>query len=149
MQVGYIIGNNWKKADTVLKLTITTNSQRIELANIIKQNLELLGIETKINEISNNYYTRNLEKLNYDILLTGNIVSIKPDVSEYLSFNIEKQQTMEETYNNIYEQFTNKPSFIGLYFNSIIIIHSKDLKGNFFSNWYNPLFDIDTWYKQD
>lgn len=125
-----------------------TNKDRIEIANIIKENLETIGFEITIREINNNYYKNNLQKLNYDILLTGNVVSIKPNLQEYLNFNIEDFPTEEETYNQIYQKYNENPNFMGLYFNSIIILYSKNLKGNFEGNWYNFFYNVDTWYKE-
>ena len=128
-------------------MTITTNKDRIEVAQIIKQNLEEIGIRVTIRELSNSYYKNNLENLSYEILLTGNIVSIKPLVQDYLNFEIEQKQTEEETFNGIYEKYKQNPNFMGLYFDSIILLYSNNLKGNFEGNWYNIFYNIDTWYK--
>lgn len=54
---------------------------------------------------------------------------------------------MEETYLGIYETYNHKPNFMGLYFDSIILLYSKNLKGNFEGNWYNIFYNVDTWYK--
>lgn len=128
-------------------MTITTNKGRIEVAEIIKQNLEEIGIEVTIKELSNSYYKNNLEKLNYEILLTGNIVSIKPDIQNYLNFEIEQKQTKEETYKAVYEKYKQNQKFMGLYFDSTLLLYSNKLKGNFEGNWYNIFYHIDTWYK--
>ena len=128
-------------------MTITTNKDRIEVAQIIKQNLEEIGIRVTIRELGNSYYKNNLENLSYEILLTGNIVSIKPLVQDYLNFEIEQKQTEEETFNEIYETYKQNPNFMGLYFDSIILLYSNNLKGNFEGNWYNIFYNIDTWYK--
>ena len=76
------------------------------------------------------------------------MVSIKPNLQEYLNFNIEDFPTEEETYNQIYQKYNENPNFMGLYFNSIIILYSKNLKGNFEGNWYDILYNVDTWYKE-
>lgn len=130
-----------------MKIEISTNQDRIEVAEIIKENLENIGIQTTIRSLSNLYYKNNLEKLNYEILLTGNTVPIKPLVQDYLNFEIEQKETEEETYKNIYEKYKENPNFIGLYFNSIILLYSNSLKGNFEGNWYNIFYNINTWYK--
>lgn len=106
-----------------------------------------MGFKTEIRELNNNYYKSNLEKLKYDILLTGSTVSIKPEIQKYLDFNMEKQHTEKETYDKMYEKFKERPNFMVLYFNSITIISSKNLRGNFKGNWYNIFYNIDTWYK--
>ena len=147
IQGGNIIGKNWKKDNNTLKIVITTNSKRLNVANIIKENLEIIGIETQIKDISDKYYKNNLQNINYDVLLTGAIISLKPDIDSFLEFEKNNKENMKETYEKIYEDFNNNPSFIGLYFDSIIIVHSKNLKGNFLGNWYNIFYNIDTWYK--
>lgn len=147
MRAGNIIGENWKKNRKTLSLEITTNEDRLPVAEIIKQNLEEIGIVVKIRKLSNSYYKNNLSKLTYQILLTGNTVSIKPIIQDYLDFEIEQKQTEEETYKGIYEKYNQKPSFMGLYFDSIILLYSNNLKGNFEGNWYNVFYNIDTWYK--
>lgn len=87
-----------------------------------------------------------MQKLNYDILLTGSTVSIKPEIKEYLGLE-EEPLVLQETYKKIYEDYKKNPNFIGLYFDTIIILYSKNIKGNFMGNWYNIFYNIDTWYK--
>lgn len=147
MRAGNTIGEIWKKNGRVLKLEIATNQDRIEVAETIRENLEDIGIQTTIRSLSDSYYKNNLEELNYQILLTGNTVSIKPLVQEYLDFEIEQKETEEATYQNIYKKYNENPNFIGLYFDSIILLYSNSLKGNFEGNWYNIFYNINTWYK--
>lgn len=140
-------GEIWIKNGKALNLEITTNNDRLEAAQIIKQNLEEIGIIVSIRNLSNSYYKKNLQKLNYEILLTGNTVSIKPEVQDYLNFEIEEKPTEQETYEYIYTNYKNNPNFMGLYFDSIILLYSNNLKGNFECNWFNIFYNIDTWYK--
>ena len=139
-------GTCWEKDKHVLRLNILTNIERKEFANIIKENLELIGIKVSLVTSDNEYY-RNLRKLNYDILVTGNIMAIKPEIQNFLNFEIEKKSTPEETYANIYEKFQKQPSFMGICFDSITVLYSKKIKGNLKGNWYNIFYNIDTWYK--
>ena len=60
MQDGNIIGKIWKKNRQTLSLEITTNKDRLPVAEIIKQNLEELGIKVTIRELNNSYYKNNL-----------------------------------------------------------------------------------------
>lgn len=140
-------GGKWMKNWKYLNLEITTCEQRFLVAEIIKQNLEEIGIKVKIRKLSNSYYINNIDRLNYEILLTGDTVSIKPSVLKYLDFEIEQRQDVEETYKGIYENYKKSPNFMGLYFDSLILLYSKQLKGNFECNWYNIFYNIDTWYK--
>lgn len=140
-------GQGWRKNGKILNIEITTNQDRLEVAEIIKQNLEEIGIKVSIRNLSNSYYKNNLQKLNYDILLTGNTVSIKPNIQDYLDFKTEKKSTLKETYEVIYTNYISNPNFMGLYFDSIILLYSNNLKGNFECNWFNIFYNIDTWYK--
>ena len=94
-----------------------------------------------------NYYKNNLQKLKYAILLTGKTVSIKPEIQEYLDFEVEEQAIEKDTYNEVYKNYKENPNFMGLYFDTIIILTSKNVKGNFIGNWYNVFYNINTWYK--
>ena len=140
-------GEVWRKKGKTLNLEITTNQDRLQVAEIIKQNLEGIGIKVSIRKLSNSYYKNNLQKLNYEILLTGNTVSIKPTIEDYLDFEVEQKQTQQETYENVYTNYTDNPNFMGLYFDSIILLYSNNLKGNFDCNWYNIFYNIETWHK--
>ena len=119
---------------------MVTSKKRQEVANIIKNNLEVLGLKVDITTIEDKE-----TNLNYDMFLIGNIVSIKPEIEEYLTFDI--QENNKESYKQVYEQFNNNPNFMGLYFDNMTIITSNNIKGNFKGNWYNVFYNIDTWYK--
>ena len=123
---------------------MVTNKERDEIAKIIQNNLEIIGIKVSIRIIN---YNNTLKNLDYDILLTGDTISIKPNVQKFLDFNIEYQPTVKDTYERIYEHFKEKPNFMGLYFNSITLLYSKSLRGNLNGNWFNIFYNIDTWYK--
>lgn len=146
MQDGNYIGKYLKKDNQILKLNLVTNNKSKELAMTIKEQLEKAYINTQV-IISDSEYSRNLKNINCDILLTGKTVSIKPESQEYLDFEVEKKQTKEETMINVYEKFKERANFIGLYFDSITIISSKNIKGNLNGNWFNIFYYVDTWYK--
>ena len=101
-----------------------------------------MGIKTTIKLLNNTQ-----DNINYDVLLMGDTVSIKPEIKSYLEFNIEKQETEKETFKTIYNIFNQNPNFMGLYFDFITVLCSKKLRGNFKGNWYNIFYNIDTWYK--
>lgn len=146
MQDGNYIGKYLKKDNQILRLNLVTNNKSKELAMTIKEQLEKAYINTQV-IISDSEYSRNLKNINCDILLTGKTVSIKPESQEYLDFEVEKKQTKEETMINVYEKFKERANFIGLYFDSITIISSKNIKGNLNGNWFNIFYYVDTWYK--
>ena len=138
-------GKNWIKKGQALKLQLVSNKDKIDEANIIKKNLKLLGIEVTVKETNNP--EKYINDSNYAMILLEKTASIKPELEQYLEYDLENSLMEEETYKNFYKQLNNNPTFMGLYFNSIILLQSEDLRGNFRGNWFNVFYNIDTWYK--
>lgn len=63
------------------------------------------------------------------------------------TYKIEDRNILQEEYNKITEQYKEEMPFIGLFFDSYLVLHNSKLKGDFSGNWYNPFYNIDTWYK--
>ena len=127
-----------------------------KIAELIKKQLEEKGLTVNIvyyynfeEAIKNNYY---------DLVLNKKMVEIVPKIDYYFqdeelkqyiinSYSVENKEVLKERYNKIIEQYEEKLPFMGLFFNSYIIIHHSKVKGNFDGNWYNMFYNIDTWYK--
>lgn len=72
---GWVYSNNrWKKDGYNLNITIGVNAsnvKRCETAQIIKNQLENIGIQVNVIELSDGQYNWNLNNKNYQVLLTG------------------------------------------------------------------------------
>ena len=60
---------------------------------------------------------------------------------------IENKEVLKQEYENIIKEYYETKPFISLYFSTYIILHTRNLKGDFTGNWYNFFYNIDTWYK--
>ena len=161
--------NKWIKNGRILELNLLVNKNnqnRIKCANIIKEQLNKIGIIINIIEANNNTFNNYVKNKNYDIILSGNIVSITPELSTYFGENnisnmqdqesiniltevknINDEEILKNRYLELLNLYTSNIPFISLYFNNVFILSNKELKGDMTHNWYNIFYNIDNWYK--
>lgn len=159
----------WKKQNNILEFNLLVNQEketRVSVAELIKEQLKKSGIKINIIKVNTNSFNNYVKNKNYDIILTGNIVPIYPDLNSYFGENnlsnyrneeinttlkeipyIEDKELLKQKYNMIIEIYNNEMPFISLYNNSNFILYSKDLKGDISGNWYNIFYNIENWYK--
>lgn len=153
-----------------LKLRLLVNKEnekRLGVAENIKEQLKEIGIIIDIIAVSNNQFNNYIKNKNYDIVLTGNIISNNPSLETFFSDdnlsnfknekvnnilneikNIDNQkEILKEKYLILEEIYEEEIPYISLYFNSILILSNKNLKGDLRGNWYNIYYNIDNWYK--
>ncbi len=167
----WILKNNiWRKDGKKLKLRLLVNKEnerRVKAAENIKQQLEKIGIEINVIAVNNTQFNNYIRYKNYDMILTGNIVSNNPNIETYFSdnnlsnFNNEElnnllneiksidnqEEILKEKYKKLNEIYKDEVPFISLYFNSIFILSNRNLKGDLAGNWYNIYYNLDNWYK--
>ncbi|MGN1270836.1 MAG: ABC transporter substrate-binding protein [Clostridia bacterium] len=161
--------NSWIKQNSKLEFNLIVNNEnqkRVMVAESIKKQLEKIGIKINIVKVNNNGFKNYLKNKNYDIILTGNIIPIYPDLTSYFgegnlsNYNnqeineilkeinsIESEELLKQKYNRIYEIYKEEIPFISLYNNSNFLLHKKALKGDLSNNWYNIFYNIENWYK--
>ena len=159
----------WRKQNNRLEFNLLVNREnetRVMCAELIKEQLEKSGIKVNIIKVNSNNFSNYVKNKNYDIILTGNIVPIYPDLNSYFGEDnlsnykneevsnilneipyIEDKELLKQKYNKIIEIYNNEMPFISLYNNSNFILHSKKLKGDLSSNWYNIFYNIENCYK--
>ena len=152
----------------MLKLLVNNeNKKRVEVAENIKEQLKEVGITINIISVNNYKFNNYIKNNNYDMILTGNVVSTSPILETYFGDNnlsnytndklrdllndIKKignqEDKLKEKYYEIKEIYKDEMPFISLYFNSVFVLSSKKIKGSFNGNWYNIYYNIDNWYK--
>lgn len=168
---GWILRNNiWRKNYKNLKLRLLVNKEkdmRVKVAENIKEQLEKIGIAIDVIAVNNNLFNNYIKNKNYDIILTGNVISNSPKLDTYFgdnnlsNFNNEEinnifkqiknidnqEELLKEKYTRLEEIYKEEVPFISLYFNNIFILTNKNLKGDLSGNWYNVYYNIDNWYK--
>ena len=166
--------NRWRKNIDVttqkLKIKISVqkeNNTRVQVAELIKEQLEEIGIEVTIEKISQEQYDNYINNKNYQVLLTGVYTSYIPDLTYYFgrgnlenyanenmqelinSVSIIKDSAeLKERYKKIYSIYKEDVPFIGLYRNKNITITSQDLIGTIKPNTYTSFYDISLWYRK-
>lgn len=172
---GWTYSNNkWRKnIDGVtqylrLKLSVSnSNENRVRVAEVIKQQLESIGISVTINELSNTQYQECLNNKNYQMLITGVYNSYSPDLSYYFGENnisnynnedilsiiksgISSKNTngLKENYKEILNIYKDEVPFIGLYRNKNITVTNQSLVGEIVTNNYTTFYNIASWYRK-
>ena len=163
----------WQKRENYVTRTINfrlvvqaSNQNRVTIADMIKSNLEAIGINVTIVKTSDSQYQYYLQNKNYDMILTGTRQSFSPNLETYLGNsnlanynneeinnimnevkNITKDDLLEEKYKRIKEIYNEETPYIGLYSSYYFVATSWKLRGNVATNSYNIFTNINNWYK--
>ena len=163
----------WQKTENYYTRTLSfkivvqaSNQTRVTVAEMIKADLEAIGIKVSIVQASDSQYQYYLQNKNYDAIIMGTTSSLSPNLdtyfgtSNYANFyneelnnlmnevkNITKEDLLEEKYARIRQIFNEQKPYIGLYSSYYSVASSWSLRGNITTNWYNIFIDINNWYK--
>ncbi len=144
-----------------------TSGKRLEVAENIKNSLEILGIKVNIIKANDVTYKKYLENKNYDMILTGKYTALSPNLSSYFGEenlanynnetakqilndvkNIREEKILKEKYNNLIDIYKEDMPYVYLYWNRSSLICSSELMGDIKPNRYNLFYKINTWYRQ-
>lgn len=165
--------NKWQKTENyytrTLKFKIIVqayNQTRVTVAEMIKADLEAIGMEITIIKANDNQYNNYLQNKNYDSIIMGTTSSLAPNLetffgnSNYANYenselknlilevkNITKEELLKEKYEKIRQIFNEQNPYICLYRNYYCVESSWSFRGNITVNWYNIYMDINNWYK--
>jgi len=160
---------NGKNIKLQLNLTVCEqNEKRIQVAEMIKEQLKQIGIEINLRIIPLEKYNQEIQNKQYELLLAGMQTSFSPNLNNYLGEgnlanfqndeiksilseieNIQEETTLKQKYKRIMEFIENEIPYIGLYFHTKTFMYQKNLKGNIQPNAYQIFYHIDTWYRED
>ena len=158
---------NYSTKQISFRLVVQASNQaRVSVAEMIKTNLEEIGMKVTIVKASDNQYQNYLKNKNYDMILTGTTVGTSPNLETFFGAtnlanysneeistimsevkNITKEDLLKEKYARIREIFNDEVPYIGLYNSYYAIASSWSLKGSIAPNWYNLFLNINNWYK--
>lgn len=168
---GWVYNNNrWRKNGRILSITITINSgneKRKEVAKNIKEQLENIGFQINIREVSDNQYYSVLENKNYQVILTGIYNGYNPDLSYFYGNNnianynneeiesiisevksITDLKLLQEKYKRIMEITKDDCPYISLYRNRNSLLINQNVIGNFEPTNYNAFRNFESWNKE-
>ena len=165
--------NKWQKTENystkIINFRIVVQASdgtRVNVAEMIKSNLEDIGMRVSIVKASDSQYQYYLQNKNYDVIITGITQSASPNLETFFGNNnlanynndevatimndvknITKEELLKEKYTRLRQIYNDDTPYIGLYSSYYAIESSWSLKGNITANWYNIFMDINNWYK--
>ena len=168
---GWVYNNNrWRKNGKILSVTIATNSSdsnRCEVAKNIKVQLENIGIQVNVWEVSDAQYRYLLENKGYQILLTGIYNGYSPDISYFYGENnianykndevkslindlknITDSRLLEEKYKTIIDITKDDCAYVSLYRNKNSLLVNQNVIGNFEPTNFGAFRNFETWNKE-
>lgn len=143
------------------------NGERLKTAEIIKEQLEAIGIKVTLRKVNNDQYNAYLQNKNYDLMVSGVYNSYSPEleyfigsgnISNYYNMevitllsemeNITDQKLLQEKMNRVIEIYKNEVPFIGLYRNQSQVIYTTNLLGDIKPNNYSYFHYINGWVRK-
>ena len=143
------------------------NEQRIKVAEEIKKQLEVVGIQISIKKVSKAEYQRILKNHQYEVLFTGVYNGYSPELDSFLGegnlANYQNQEMLsllkeinrissedlkKETYKKVVELYQKEVPYLGLYRNQVIAAYGHSVRGEFTPNNYSILYQFSQWYRQ-
>lgn len=162
--------NRWRKKGGILALTLSvnaSNSQRCEVAKIIKTQLENIGIPVTIKEVSDSQYNYYLTNKNYQILLTGVYNSYSPELTYFYGENnisnynnddvksvlneiknVTDPKVLEEKYKNLITVTKDDCAYISLYRNKNFLLINQNVIGNYEPTNYGIFRNFESWNRE-
>lgn len=144
-----------------------SNESRTKVAELIKQQLEAIGIKVTIKYATDAQYQNYKTYKNYDMILCGTYIGTNPDLTTYFGENnlanynneeaktiinevknITDTETLKQKYKRLYELYVTDIPYISLYHSYDVVAYSKDLAGSLSANWFNMFYNISSWSKK-
>ena len=164
----------WQKTENYntktirLKLVVdSSNKTRVKVAKLIESQLEDIGIQVSLYEISNSNYKDYLKEKSYDMIITGVNNGYSPDITYFMGENnisnyknsevtnilndlknISDENLMKEKYNKLIEIYESDVPSICLYRNKLKVVYSMKMIGDFTPNNYTSYYNFQKWYRQ-
>ena len=158
---------NHKTQKLVVKLLVkSSDTNRVNIANVIRNQLAQVGIGVDIRLLNDAQFNNSLTAKDYDMVLMSSDVSASPNLSTYFGENNLANYTTNETneimkeinnstdenvlkekYKRLKEIYINDVPYISLYFSKNVAIYNTSLAGEVNPNWFNVFYNIENWYK--
>ena len=164
----------WRKTENYttqylnLNLVVdNSNSVRVQVAELIEEQLEEIGINVSLYKVSNSSYKNYLENKNYDMIITGINNGYSPDLTYFFGDNnisnyqneeiagilsevknISDNELLKEKYNRIIEIYEDEMPYICLYRNTNKVVYSIRVTGEINPNNYTAYYNFESWYRQ-
>ena len=157
---------NYKTKALELNLVVRKKSNRVNVANYLKDKLAEQGIIINVIQASDSEYSEYINNKEYDMILSEITNPISPDLTSYFgngnlaNFDNEEakriinelnsvtdKEELKNRFKKLYDIYNNEVPYIGIGRNKIYVITSSYLNGEIESKWYNLYFKFKDWYK--
>lgn len=164
----------WRKTVNYRYLTIEisllvnkSDSNLVKVANKIKEQLDSVGILTKVVQATTDQYNNYLKNKKYDMALMSANYSYSPSLNKYFKEDnmanykndeiadllneiedLTDENELKQKYTRITEIYNDEVPYISLYYNTNTMIYSTNLKGTVKPNSYNLFYGIESWYRE-
>lgn len=159
---------NYRTGRTNFDLIVYSgNDAHVAIAEIIKQQLENIGMKITIRKVTENQYRNYINNKNYELIIIGITNGINPDLTTFFGegnlakFNneevstlldevkeIKDKEALKEKYNKIADISFDQVPYIGLYRNKNTVVYSQKLSGEITPTWYNIFYNVNEWKRQ-
>ena len=165
---------NWQKTENYrtirlnINLTVDSdNGNQSAVADLIKSNLENVGIHVTISKLNHDRYETALNNRSYGMIIAGTNSSLSPSLVTYFGsgnlanyqnndannllnelLNLTDENKIKDDTNKLIEIYKNDVPYISLYFNKMNVIYSTSLVGEVKPNQYNIFYGIENWYRR-
>ncbi len=148
-------------------LVVLDKEKRVQVADIIKEQLENVGIKINVKKVNQRSYDNYLENKNYDIILAGTYFSFSPDLILYFGEgnlsnfkdeeslgiindmkNITDDSLVKEKFSRLVEIYNAQIPYVSLTFSKNTVIYSNNLMGDISPNNYNIFYNVQNWYRE-
>lgn len=168
----YLKNKEWQKVENKkikkieLKMVVRQNSNRVKVADYIRDSLAEQGIGIYVEKVSDSEYENYIKNKNYDILLAEMSNSIAPNLISFFANgnmanfdndeakeiinvlgNITNEEELKNKMKKLYDIYEEEVPYIGIGRSKIYVITNSYLNGEFNSRWYNLYFNFNEWYK--
>lgn len=168
INAGWTYEGKWKKNNITLKFDLLVNennSEHIKSAEIIKENLEEIGININIKKVNWDNLKSSINDGNFELAMVSidvkNELTLLDLVTEGSLYNYSKYASKaaneaisniknncnSDTIKELEKAYKSDTPYIGLYFRNNNILTNKSVKGNIEPTWWNPYENIISWCK--
>jgi len=154
-------GGTWQKDGKKLSITLVVNnnnSDRVNVANNIKSQLNEVGIKVNISSVSSERYWQIKNGKTYQMMLCGVTNSTAPKLSTFYGSDneanydggddIKNDLTSVENIREIQKRSNEAVPYIGLYRNKLTLLLNANVGGNLRPTAYFPYYNFEYWFRQ-
>ena len=141
------------------------NEEKVEIANLIVDNLKEIGVKLKIVKVNSKEYNKRIENGNFELALATINLDMDIDIIELVNSTSEKnfakykniemdniinkinQDNLKEVFEQITALYTNESPYIGMYYKCNNLLTNKSVKGNINPTSWNVYHGIIGWCK--